>query len=92
MNNVPCDISLRHISDLANIPDEHLEEFLLSMPSMIAMLKVAKNECAHTGAVLAEIMPVVRFVPDATTTFTLRHGATSDTYRADDVIAAAKRI
>ena len=55
--------SISHITDLADIADEDVDEFVKTLPNLINALKVTKA-CQINGLPLSTILPAIRFQPD----------------------------
>jgi len=56
---------LAHITDLADIADEDVDEFVRGLPGLISMMKIAKHDGSEQGLELATVMPIIRFIPDS---------------------------
>ncbi|KVP96512.1 hypothetical protein WJ97_11535 [Burkholderia ubonensis] len=82
---------LVHITDLVKLDDGDIAEFASDLPGLIAMLKLAKDECDQRGTKLTEVMPKLQYVADSSGTVTLRSKTESITAHGSDIVAGYKR-
>jgi hypothetical protein len=72
MRDVYQEYALSHITDLAKLEDADIPYFVHELPGLIAMLKVAAADGTEKGLNLADVLPVIRYTADASSTVSVR--------------------
>lgn len=83
---------LSHITDLANIDDADVPEFIRTLPVLIDGLKLASRAAEAEGVRLDVVLPNVKFVPDLKSDFIVRAEGHAISYSGDAVAAAARAL
>lgn len=65
-DGVPVEYRLEHITDVALIPEEHMDEAMETLRMMFAQLSILRHAMLATGDTvdLRQACPVVRFTPN----------------------------
>lgn len=85
-------VELSHISDMANIDDEDVAEFIASLPGVIAAMKLAKQECAAIGIPLSQAMPMLQYVADSADSLSIVSESTNLTITSDTALTAWSQV
>ena len=91
LRDVVHEYALSHITDLAKLDDEDIPHFVRTLPGLIAMLKIAAADGTPTGLDLAEVMPVLRYVADDSTSVVVKTETTTVNTTTDDIQAGYVR-
>lgn len=83
-------VLLSHITDLANLPSDNVEQFVKDLPGLIAMMKIAKQECDESGVTLRQVMPLLRFAPEKSDVV-INAAGRQHVFQSQELVDAAKR-